>query len=75
MTDGRKVQIAFTSADLARIETLRLASNRRTVADVVRDALRLYDWMRRQHAESTVMTATKDNKTRELVLPFEETAR
>src|SRR5262245_14018952 len=53
------------------IETLKSTTRRRTVAEVVRDALQLYDWCRRQVADGFVIAAVKGEKTREVVLPFE----
>lgn len=68
---SKKIQIIFDDLSLEKIKILKEASRRNSVADVVRDALHLYDWCRRQIAEGFVIVALKPGKEKEVVLPFE----
>ncbi len=71
MSESRKVQIQFDGRALEQLETLKAASHRRTVAEVVRDALAFYDWCRRSIEDGWTIVAIKDVREREPVLPFE----
>lgn len=66
----RKIQIQFDGRALAMLDALRSASGRRTIADVIRDALSFYDWCRRQVADGYVIAAVKGDHQKEVVMPF-----
>lgn len=63
---ARKIQVCFSPEMLRVVDALRAASGRRTVAEVVRDALTLADWCRRQRADGFVIAAVKGDRVREL---------
>ena len=72
---SRKVQIEFDGRQLDMIDVCRRMSHRKTVADVVRDALMLYDWCRRAIVEGYTICAVKDGVQREPLLAFTAEAR
>jgi hypothetical protein len=63
-----RLQLDFTPEAIARVDQLRELSHSKTNADVVRDALRLYEWFLRQQQENWQIQLVKGDKVREVEL-------
>lgn len=56
------IELEIDSQTMSKIETLKQASNRSTAAEVLLDALRLYDWAREQVEQRLIIGAVKDGR-------------
>jgi hypothetical protein len=67
-----RVQVVFDADAMAVVENLKRArGSKTTTADVIRDALGFYEWVRRQLDEGFQLGLLRDGKAvREVVLPF-----
>jgi hypothetical protein len=58
-----RVQFEFTPEALARLEALKLVTDASTRAEVVRNALRLYEWFVNQaKADNTIMSVDEGGR-------------
>ena len=64
----RRVQIDFSSTAFARLEGIREHSDAQSNAEVVRSALRLYDWFLRQRDEGYEVRLVKGDEERAVEL-------
>lgn len=72
MAEGRKVQVYFDENSIEIIEKLQKASGNKSMAEVIRDALGLYNWTRKMHEQGYSVGTIKNGKAiQQLVLPFE----
>lgn len=78
MSETKKIQIAFNSREIFTLENLKKASGQTTVASVVRDALKFYEWCRVAVKEGWTIVAIRSyagpggEKRKEPLLPFEK---
>ncbi len=71
MTDGKKVQVYFDERSLKIIEELQVASGSQSMAEVIRDALGLYNWTLRMSRKGYSIGTIKDGKPiKEVILAF-----
>jgi hypothetical protein len=58
-----RVQFEFTPDALARLEAIKLATDAPTKAEVVRNALRLYEWfVNEAEADNTIISMDKNGQ-------------
>jgi hypothetical protein len=71
-TMSKKVQINFDDGALDVIERLKEATGTTTTGDVIRDALSLYEWARREYEQGRKIGTIENGRgVREVILPFE----
>jgi hypothetical protein len=69
---SKKVQINFDDGALDVIERLKEATGTTTTGDVIRDALSLYEWARREYEQGRKIGTIENGRgVREVILPFE----
>jgi hypothetical protein len=66
----RRVQLDFSTEAYERLIQLRTKSEAKTNAEVVRNALRLYDWFLDQKRSGYKIQVTDGEVTREIELVF-----
>lgn len=64
----RRVQIDFSPAAYARLDSIRERSEAQSNAETVRNALRLYDWFLRQRDEGYEVRLIKGDEERAVEL-------
>ena len=64
----RRVQIDFSPAAYARLDSIRERSDAQSNAETVRNALRLYDWFLRQREEGYEVRLVKGDEERAVEL-------
>jgi hypothetical protein len=64
----QRVQLEFTQEAFDRMLQIKEMANATTNAEVVRNALRVYEWFLRQKAENNRLQLVKDNQVREVEL-------
>jgi hypothetical protein len=64
----RRVQIDFSPAAYARLDSIRERSEAQSNAETVRNALRLYDWFLRQREEGYEVRLVKGDEERAVEL-------
>ncbi|MCA9650066.1 MAG: hypothetical protein H6712_18190 [Myxococcales bacterium] len=64
----RRVQIDFSPAAYARLESIRERGEAQSNAEAVRNALRLYDWFLRQREEGFEVRLVKGDEERAVEL-------
>lgn len=64
----RRVQIDFSPAAYARLDSIRERSEAQSNAETVRNALRLYDWFLRQRDEGYEVRLVKGDEERAVEL-------
>ena len=64
----RRVQIDFSPAAYARLDSIRERSDAQSNAETVRNALRLYDWFMRQREEGYEVRLVKGDEERAVEL-------
>jgi hypothetical protein len=64
----RRVQIDFSPAAYARLDSIRERSEAQSNAETVRNALRLYDWFLKQHDEGYEVRLVKGDEERAVEL-------
>jgi hypothetical protein len=70
--ERKRVQLDFTPAAYERLRRIRVAAEAQTNAEVVRDALRLYEWLIEEVKikKVTLQITGEDGKTKEVRLLF-----
>ena len=64
----QRVQLDFTPEALERLREIKEMAEAKTNAEVVRNALRLYEWFLKQRQENYKIQLVKDNKVKEIEL-------
>ncbi len=67
-TSRQRVQLEFTPEALDRLRQIKELANASTNAEVVRNALRVYEWFLKQKAEEYKFQIVKDNQVKEVEL-------
>ena len=67
-TPRQRVQLEFTPEAFSRLRQIRDLANASTNAEVVRNALRVYEWFLTQRAEEYKLQLVKDNQVKEVEL-------
>lgn len=62
----QRVQLDFTPEALERLRQIKEMADAKTNAEVVRNALRLYEWFLRQKQENYKFQLVKDNMVKEV---------
>lgn len=62
----QRVQLDFTPEALERLRQIKEMAEAKTNAEVVRNALRLYEWFLRQKRENYKFQLVKDNMVKEV---------
>ena len=62
----QRVQLDFTPEALERFREIKEMVEAKTNAEVVRNALRLYEWFLKQRRENYTFQLVKDNKVKEV---------
>ena len=62
----QRVQLDFTPEALERLREIKEMAEAKTNAEVVRNALRLYEWFLKQRRENYTFQLVKDNKVKEV---------
>ena len=62
----QRVQLDFTPEALERLREIKELAGAKTNAEVVRNALRLYEWFLRQKKENYTIQLVKDNWVKEV---------
>lgn len=62
----QRVQLDFTPEALERLRQIKDMAEAKTNAEVVRNALRLYEWFLRQKQENYKLQLVKDNMVKEV---------
>jgi len=62
----QRVQLDFTQEALERLREIKELAGVKTNAEVVRNAIRLYDWFLRQKKENYKFQLVKDDKVKEV---------
>lgn len=71
MAPGKKVQVYFDERALEIINELKEASGSQSMAEVIRDALGLYNWVLKMHNQGySIGTIQDGDAIQEVVLPF-----
>jgi len=65
-TPRHRLQLDFSSDAYGRLQEIRIASGCKTNADVVRNALRLYEWYLDQKRNGFSIQITKDDVLKEV---------
>lgn len=70
---NKKIQVVFDEQAMDILTTLRVSSGSASLAEVLRDAVGFYDWVRREIAAGrTIATVdVRENKVREFLTPFQ----
>lgn len=63
-----RLQVEFTEEALTRVETMRSRTGARSSGEVVRNALRIYEWLLKQQDEGFRVQLTNDKVVREIEL-------
>jgi mRNA degradation ribonuclease J1/J2 len=66
----QRVQIDFTSEAVERLQQIKEMAEAKTNAEVVRNALRLYEWFLRQKKENYTLQLVKNNRVKEVEIFF-----
>ena len=64
----QRVQLDFSQEAYDRLTEIKKLADARTNAEVVRDALRLYEWFLRRKREGYAVQLTKDDAVKEVEL-------
>ena len=64
----QRVQLEFTPEAMDRLRQIKSLANAGTNAEVVRNALRVYEWFLRQRAEEYKLQLVKDDQVKEVEL-------
>ncbi|MGA7219089.1 MAG: hypothetical protein WBX38_12270 [Candidatus Sulfotelmatobacter sp.] len=67
-TARQRVQLEFTPEAMERLRQIKELANATTNAEVVRNALRVYEWFLKQKAEDYKFQLTKDDQVKEVEL-------
>lgn len=70
-TERARLQLEFTPQALRRLEEIRLKVDARSNAEVVRSALRLYEWFIEQTQANAKILVAKGDDVREVELLFD----
>jgi len=62
MPDSRRIQFEFSVEAMERLDALRAASKASSYAEVVRDAVRLYEWYVTQRDQGFEIGLLKDEQ-------------
>jgi len=62
----QRVQLDFTPEALERLREIKEMAEAKTNAEVVRNALRLYEWFLKQKRDNYTLQLVKDNKVKEV---------
>jgi hypothetical protein len=62
----QRVQLDFTPEALERLREIKEMAEAKTNAEVVRNALRLYEWFLKQRRDNYKLQLVKDNKVKEV---------
>jgi hypothetical protein len=62
----QRVQLDFSPEALERLKAIKEMAGAKTNAEVVRNAIRLYEWFLRQMQENYKLQLVKDNKVKEV---------
>jgi hypothetical protein len=66
----QRVQLEFAPGAFVRLHEIKQLANASTNAEVVRNALRLYEWFLKQRAEGYKHQLVKDNQVKEVEIVF-----
>lgn len=70
---SKRIQVNVSDGVLEMVERLQKSYNGASAAEVLRDAVRLYDWARKQNRKGWHIGAFKDDgRAKEAILPFLE---
>lgn len=64
----QRVQLDFTPEAFGRLQEIKEMADAKTNAEVVRNAIRLYDWFLRQKQEDFKFHLVKDDRVKEVEL-------
>ena len=64
----QRVQLDFTPEAFERLQEIKDLADAKTNAEVVRNAIRLYDWFLRQQQEDYKFHLVKDDRVKEVEL-------
>lgn len=67
-TPRQRVQLDFTPEAFERLQEIKEMAEARTNAEVVRNAIRLYDWFLRQKLEEYKFQLVKDDRVKDVEL-------
>jgi hypothetical protein len=67
-TSRQRVQLEFTPEAFERLRQIKILASATTNAEVVRNALRLYEWFLKQKADDYKFQLVKDNEAKEVEL-------
>ena len=65
-----RLQFDFDQAALEELDELQVAANLPTRAELIRQALRLFQWIFTETAHGAKILIERDEKVREIVFPF-----
>lgn len=66
----QRVQLDFTPEALERLREVKELAGAKTNAEVVRNAIRLYEWFLRQQQENYKLQLVRDDKVKEVEIMF-----
>lgn len=69
--DRTRLQLEFTPSSMRRLEEIRQKSDARSNAEVVRAALRLYEWFLEQQRDNAKIFVGRGNDIREVEFLFD----
>lgn len=62
----QRIQLDFTPESLERLRQIKEMAGAKTNTEVIRNALRLYDWFLRQKQENYTFQLVKDHRVKEV---------
>ena len=65
-----RLQFDFEQAALEELDDLQVAANLPTRAELIRQALRLFQWMFTETTHGATILIERDEKVREVIFPF-----
>lgn len=64
--ERQRVQLDFSPEAMERLQEIKKLADVKTNAEVVRNAIRLYDWYLRQKKENYKLLLVKDDRAKEV---------